>query len=68
MNITKSDVNRIVHDVTYALTIMLGVHLMMYVTDCDCKILNKTILKIILFALLSIVVFHLIIKKIVKFK
>lgn len=64
-NMSKSALTQMIHDISYALTIIIGVHILMYITNDECKILNETILKLILFALLSMVLFHIVIKKLI---
>lgn len=68
LKLSKEEINKLVYDVTYLLVIIIGVHIFSYLTDDECKILNKTILKLILFALLSMVIFHVIIKKYIQIK
>lgn len=68
MNIAeyKSSINCAMEDTTKILSIILIVHFLFYCIDGEGEILSEKIVKLLLYTIISISVYHFIIKKFIK--
>jgi len=64
--ITKSDINEMFYDIIKFMTYGIIVHILLVSVDEIGEPFNKKMLKVLLYTCISMIVYHLLVKKIVK--
>jgi len=65
INLNKVEVGQMWTDITKFLSVVITIHILLYIVDDYGELFNETILKLLLYLVLGLVVYHLIVKKFV---
>lgn len=64
LNLTKAEATSMVTDIIKGFTQLLIVHFLQHFIDGQHKFLSTDVLKLIIYVMLSMIIFHLVVKKI----